>query len=97
MNTEKGCAKLWIDNLKNGIVTRGVLLDIPRLKGVPYLEPGTAVFSRGPRSVGEAGRCEGRARDAMLLRTGRWARREKRDPGPSDKAPPVSTRGSPPG
>ena len=30
--------------MKNGIVTRGVLYDIARLKGVPYLEPGTRIF-----------------------------------------------------
>jgi len=33
-----------IINVKNGIFTRGVLIDIPRLKGVPYLEPGTSIF-----------------------------------------------------
>ena len=27
----------------DGVVGRGVLLDIPRLHGVPYLEPGTAI------------------------------------------------------
>src|SRR5262245_6547937 len=27
VNTDKGCAKLGIDNLKNGIVSRGVLID----------------------------------------------------------------------
>jgi hypothetical protein len=37
VNTEKGCTKLGIDNLKNGIVTRGILIDIPRLRGVEYL------------------------------------------------------------
>ena len=31
-------------NMKNGIVTRAVLYDIARLKGVPYLEPGTRIF-----------------------------------------------------
>jgi hypothetical protein len=44
VNTEKGCTKLGIDNLKQGLITRAVLLDIPRLKNVPYLEPGTAVY-----------------------------------------------------
>jgi hypothetical protein len=44
VNTEKGCTKLGIDNLKNGVVTRGILIDIPRLKNVPYLEPGTAIY-----------------------------------------------------
>ena len=54
-----GHAKNSIHNLKSGIVTRGVLIDIPRLKGVPYLEPGNADLRRGPRGVGGAG---GRAR-----------------------------------
>ena len=44
VNTEKGCAKLGIDNLKNGVVTRGILIDIPSLRGVAYLEPGTAIY-----------------------------------------------------
>src|SRR5437016_8680941 len=44
VNTDKGCTKLGIDNLKNGVITRGVLVDIPRLKGVKYLEPGTPIY-----------------------------------------------------
>src|SRR6476619_2128460 len=43
VNTEKGCTKLGIDNLKFGVVTRGILVDIPRLRNLPYLEPGTAI------------------------------------------------------
>src|SRR5262245_14848125 len=42
--TEKGARKLSIHNLKNGIFTRGILMDFPRLKGVPYLEPGTPIY-----------------------------------------------------
>ena len=42
-NTAAGCDRLGVEHLKQGIVTRGVLLDIARLKGVPYLEPGTAI------------------------------------------------------
>ena len=42
---EGGASKNSILAMKNGIVTRAVLYDIPRLKGVPYLEPGTRVFS----------------------------------------------------
>ena len=37
-------AKNSIHNVKNGIFTRGILIDIPRLKGVPYLEPGTPIY-----------------------------------------------------
>ena len=37
-------AKNSIHNVKNGVFTRGVLIDIPRLKGVPYLDPGTPIY-----------------------------------------------------
>ena len=43
-STPEGCGRLGIQNLKQGIVTRGILLDFPRLKGVPYLEPRTPIY-----------------------------------------------------
>ena len=46
ISNEAGCSKVGLGPLAEGIVTRGILLDIPRLKGVPYLEPGTAVSRR---------------------------------------------------
>ena len=49
VNTEKGCAKLGIDNLKNGIVTRAILFYIPRLRSVDYLEPGTPIDRKSTR------------------------------------------------
>ena len=42
---KQGHARNSIHNLKNGIFTRGILIDIPRLKGVPYLEPGTPIYA----------------------------------------------------
>ena len=39
-----GAAKNSVLTMKDGIVTRAILYDIPRLKGVPYLEPGTRIF-----------------------------------------------------
>ena len=41
--TSKGMHGYDITTYANGVVGRGVLLDIPRLRGVPYLEPGEAV------------------------------------------------------
>jgi len=75
--TEDGCARMAITNLKDGIVTRAVLIDVPRLRGVPYLEPGTRVYREDiedwERKVGvKVG-----SGDALLIRTGRWARRAK--------------------
>lgn len=80
VNTEKGCTKLGIDNLKSGLITRAVLLDIPRLKGVPYLEPGTAVYQEDVEAWEKMAGVKIQSGDVILLRTGRWARREKVGP-----------------
>jgi kynurenine formamidase len=80
VNTDKGCTKLGIQNLKNGIVTRGVLIDIPRLRGVPYLEPGTAIYVEDIEAWEKTSGVKIAPGDAVLLRTGRWARREKLGP-----------------
>jgi kynurenine formamidase len=82
VNTEKGCIRLGIDRLKQGIVTRGVLLDIPRLKGVPYLEPGTAVYQEDVDAWEKKAGVKVGPGDAVLLRTGRWMRRDKIGPWP---------------
>lgn len=73
--TEAGCNRLSIINFKQGIVTRGVLMDIARLKGERYLAPGTPIHVEDLEAwEAEAGvRVE--AGDILLVRTGRWARR----------------------
>jgi kynurenine formamidase len=80
VNTEKGCTKLGIDNLKNGVVTRGILLDIPRLKNVPYLEPGTPIYVEDIEAWEKKAGVKIASGDAVFIRTGRWARREKLGP-----------------
>jgi kynurenine formamidase len=80
--TEKGCARLGIENLKNGIVTRGVLIDIPRLRGLDYLEPGTPVFVEDLEAWEKKTRVKVAPGDAIFLRTGRWLRRAKMGPWP---------------
>jgi len=78
--TDKGCARLAVDNLKNGVVTRGVLIDIPRLKNLPWLEPGTPVFIEDIEAWEKQAKVKVGPGDAIFLRTGRWARREKVGP-----------------
>ena len=73
--TERGCSNAAIDNLQGGIVTRGVLFDIPRLKGVPYLEPGTPIYMEDLEAWEEMAGVTVRPGDAIFIRTGRWARR----------------------
>jgi kynurenine formamidase len=65
-----GSAWAAVTAAANGIITRGVLLDIARVRDVPWLEPGQGVF---PDDLEEAERRQGvrvRSGDAVLLRTG---------------------------
>ena len=73
--TEDGCSNASIANLQGGIVTRGVLFDIPRLTGAPYLDPGTPIYMEDLEAWEEYAGVTIEPGDALLLRTGRWARR----------------------
>ena len=73
--TETGCTTNSIANLQGGIVTRGVLIDIPRLMGVDYLEPGTPIYQEDIEAFEEMAGVVVRPGDAVFVRTGRWARR----------------------
>ena len=83
--TEDGCSNAAIDNLRGGIVTRGVLFDIPRLKGVPYLEPGTPIYMEDLEAWEEMAGVTVRPGDAIFIRTGRWARRAEHGPCPNPR------------
>ncbi len=80
VSKDGGCSKLNITAFKSGIVTRGILLDIPRLKGVPYLEPATHVYREDVEAWEKKAGIKIGPGDAVFLRTGRWARREKVGP-----------------
>ena len=72
---KQGHEKNSIHNVKNGIVTRGILIDIPRLKGVPYLEPGTPIYVEDLEAWEKQAGVKVSAGDALFVRTGVWARR----------------------
>ena len=80
-----GAARNSVLNMKNGIVTRAVLYDIPRLRGVPYLEPGVRIFPEDLEAWEKKSGVRVGAGDALLLRWGRWARRAKIGPWPIDE------------
>src|SRR5881396_1375096 len=65
-----------IDNLKDGVFTRGVLIDIPRLKGVPYLEQGTPIYVEDLEAWEKQAGVKVGPGDALFVRTGVWARRK---------------------
>ena len=79
-STPDGCGKLGIQNLKSGIITRGILLDFPRLKGVPYLEPQTPIYVEDIEAWEEQAGVRVSPGDVIFVRTGRWARRAELGP-----------------
>jgi len=80
--TEKGAAKLDVRNMKEGIFTRGVLIDATKLKGVTYLEPGTPLYPEDLNRWEEMAGVKIKSGDAVILYTGRWARRDDVGPWP---------------
>ena len=69
-----GARKLGIQNMKEGIVTRGVLVDVPWLRGVDFLEPGTALTSKDLEAWEAKTGVKVGSGDVLLIRTGRWER-----------------------
>jgi kynurenine formamidase len=78
--SDAGCSVLGIENQKSGVITRGVLVDLPRLKNVEYLEPGTPVYPSDIEAWEKFAGVRIGSGDAVFLRTGRWARRAKLGP-----------------
>jgi kynurenine formamidase len=75
-----GCPENGVENQKDGIMTRGILVDLPLLKGVPYLEPGTAVYPADLEAWEKFANIKIGSGDAVFLRTGRWAQRAQKGP-----------------
>jgi kynurenine formamidase len=79
-NQTDGCIKLNITTARNGIVGRAVLMDIARLKGVPYLEPGQQIYIEDLEAWERQAKFKLQPGDILLLRTGRFARRAEKGP-----------------
>jgi kynurenine formamidase len=78
--TEKGTEQLGVSNFKNGIMSRGILIDIPKLKGVDWLEPGTAIYPEDLDAWEKKTGVKVGSGDIVFIRTGRWARRAAKGP-----------------
>jgi kynurenine formamidase len=74
--TPLGATAQTVEAAKDGLVGRGVLLDIPRVRGVPWLEPGEPIY-RDDLEAAELGQgVRVQEGDILLVRTGH-ARRLK--------------------
>ena len=74
--TTQGSNWASIDKL-GPVVTRGVLLDAAKLRGVHYLEPGTAIRAADIIAMEEKFDFKISQGDCVLLRSGHFARREE--------------------
>lgn len=59
--------------MRDGIVTRGVLIDLPALKGVPYVAPGGAITAEDFEAWEARTGVRVRPGDILLVRSGRWS------------------------
>ena len=75
-----GHARNTVHNAKSGIVTRGILIDMARFRNVPYLEPGTPIYIEDLEAWEAATGVTVSSGDAVVIRTGRWARRAEVGP-----------------
>jgi len=85
--TSKGATSLDIANIGNGLVGRGVLLDIPRFRGVKWLEPGEAVTRAELEACEEAQGVHLGEGDIFVYRTGHHRRRLELGPWSNDYPP----------
>ncbi len=88
ITSREGAQTHSIEPACDGIVTRGVLLDIPKIRGVSWLPPEEPVM---PQDLEEAERSEGvrvEEGDILLVRTGNY--RKRLDTGPVPGSEPMT-------
>jgi len=72
--TSSGARANSIDKIKDGVVGRGVLLDVPRHQGVRWLENGTPILPEDLDACAEAEGVAVESGDIVLVRTGMLTR-----------------------
>ena len=86
--TDRGAGKDDVMAFKNGIFTRGVLYDIPKLKGVPYLGDDEPIYVEDLEAWEKKAGFRLTSGDAMFVRTGRWLRVKEKGPLDLNRATP---------
>ena len=75
--TSQGASELSIEDAHDGIVGRGVLLDIPRFRGVEWLEPGDHVTAADLAGAEAAQQVRVGPGDLLFVRVGHRLRRNE--------------------
>lgn len=80
--TSTGATVQSVDIAKDGIVSRGILLDIPRLRGVDWLEPGEKIHVDELEAAEQQAGVRVEPGDVLFIRTG--SERKRVEEGPWD-------------
>ena len=75
-----GATKDNVLSFENGIFTRGILIDVPMLRSVPYLEESQAVYPDDFDAFEKKTGVRIEPGDAVFVRTGRWRRTAEKGP-----------------
>jgi kynurenine formamidase len=75
--TKLGAAEMSVLGMKPGIFTRGVLMDLPRALSKLYLNAPDAIYPEHLDSWLDQAGLQVEPGDALIVRTGRWAREEQ--------------------
>jgi hypothetical protein len=78
--TAAGCKESAADRMGPGYVTRGILVDMPLMKKVKWLEPATPIYVEDLEAWEKFAGIRIGPGDALLIRTGRWAKRAAEGP-----------------
>lgn len=80
VTTREGATVQSVDTAKDGIVSRGVLLDVPRLNKVKWLEKGEPIFAEDLEAAEREAGVTVEQGDILLVRTGEFGRRSAEGP-----------------
>jgi hypothetical protein len=84
--TAAGCIESAADRMGPGYIMRGVLVDLPLMKGVKWLEPSTPIYVEDLEAWEKFAGIKIGAGDALIIRGGRWAKRAAEGPWPYGQA-----------
>ncbi len=75
VTSREGATVNSIEALRDGVVSRGVLLDVARTRGVKWMEPGQGVMPEDLEAAEKAAGLRVESGDILLVRTGYYGRR----------------------
>jgi kynurenine formamidase len=81
VNNREGCTVSNIETAKDATVSKGILLDLPRHWGIPYLERGEPIYPEDLEACEKSQGVRVESGDILLVRTGATRRRKEEGPG----------------